>query len=223
MKTININLIGDTGKSIKKTVKVSREGIDNRVKIISISAIAGSSLIFVICLLTWTGAFLFTKKLDSDLKKLKTEHQKIGMELAKSSKEMKNLSQEKKIMETKLLVKKQLDTNTMPWHKILADISAMVPKDVKITKIMKLTGDSDKNTTINIEGTIDAAISKTASPLELVSYFAINISENKADDFYLKEAVIKMVEFDDKNNIYNFRIQTSLKMPREENTEKEGV
>lgn len=221
MRTIDINLIEkDVNPSPKS--KPIIEDIDDRTKKISVVAVAGAFAVFVLSTGIWLGVSYSTKNTDSELTILKTDHEKLQQELQTSTLVFKDLQQEKKILELKLLVQNQIDSSLMPWHKILVDIANTVPKDVRITKITKSSRSSQIADKLFIEGQISAKKDMKLKPLEIISYFVLNINENHSLNSYLKDAVIKSAEFDEKSEIYDFAIETAINLPKKEVPKKES-
>lgn len=212
MKTININLIGTETKVIK-TNKIAVD-INEKTKTISIMAVTGACIVFVICAGVWFTFFYSAKKTSSELSGLKLEHEKLKAELAASTTNFKNLQQEKRILKLKQVVQNQVNDTLLPWYKILCDVSYTVPKNIKITKISKSSSSKDSKATINlgIDGEVDIIQAKD-NPLQVISYFVLNINENSSLDSYLSDAVIKSADYNEKSRSYNFTINTAVNLP----------
>lgn len=221
MKTIDINLIGNISKSSDKTIALI-EDIDERARFISIVAVTGAFSVFIVCTGIWGGSFYLSQKFNSDLTKLKSRNEKLNMELANANLTLKNLQEQKKILDFELVAQKQIDGLSLSWHNILLDIASRIPKNIKITKINKSSSDSTKfDTNLEIEGKMDSEGFKI-SPLEAVSYLVLNINENHSENSYLSNAVVKKIEYEEKEGLYNFIIKADLKIP-ENNNKKTGL
>jgi len=220
LRTININLIENENKQVKKTSALI-ENIDEKTRFISITLVSCACIVFVICVGVWFASFHSIKKLDSELTELKDEHEKLKVELVTTNSIYKNLLEEKEILEIKFLALNQIESSLLPWYSILTDIANTVPKDIQIAKILKATSvvNSETLISLNIQGQLNPRKNPKANPLELISFFALNINENSSLSSYLSNALIRSAEYDEKAESYKFTIETSLKLPEKETKE----
>ncbi|MDD3013437.1 MAG: hypothetical protein PHC34_07010 [Candidatus Gastranaerophilales bacterium] len=215
MKTININLIDDQTKESNKSkieILTDDSDINPKVKFASIIIVISACIIFAVSFGIWSISSFMIKKTDKELTDLKSAHEKVTIKLSKSTIIHKNLQKEKKTLETKLLAQNLIDSSLLPWHKILVNISKAVPKDIKITEILKTreTKNSKQQDIIAIKGQISSKELKNR-PLKTISFFILNINDNAPLDSNLEKSTVKNLNFDDKENIYNFEIVSSLK------------
>jgi hypothetical protein len=224
LRTININLIENKNKPVKIDNSYIND-IDGKTKSTSIIIVVSACIVFAICVCIWFVAFYLNKKADSDLTELKSRHENLKIELAESTSSFKDLQQEKKNLELKLLAQNQINDSLLPWYYILNDIAGAVPKDIKILKIEKAglssANDSTSAIKLDIEGQISSLKRSGQDPLKEVSFFVININENPSLNSYLSNAVLKSVKYEDKSQVYNFIIETCIKLPEIKTEEKE--
>jgi len=223
LKTININLIDDQTKESNKSkieILTDDSDINPKVKFASIIILISVCVIFATSFGIWFISSFMITKTGKELSDLKSAHEKVTLELSKSTVFRKNLQTEKKTLEMKLLAQSMIDYSLLPWHKILIDISKAVSKDIKITEISEAT--ETRNTSsqniLTIKGQIPSQKSKNDS-LKSISFFVLNLNENAPPDSNLEKSTVRKFDFDNKENVYNFEIVSSLKSI-EKNQEK---
>lgn len=203
-----------TKESNKSKIEILTDDsdINPKVKFASIIIVISACIIFAVSFGIWSISSFMIKKTDKELTDLKSAHEKVTIKLSKSTIIHKNLQKEKKTLETKLLAQNLIDSSLLPWHKILVNISKAVPKDIKITEILKTreTKNSKQQDIIAIKGQISSKELKNR-PLKTISFFILNINDNAPLDSNLEKSTVKNLNFDDKENIYNFEIVSSLK------------
>lgn len=216
MRTININLIDDqTRESNRSKIEMFTDDsdINPKIKFASIVILISVCIIFATSFGIWFFSNLMLEKTDKKLSVLKDSNEKLEIELKKTTRLHKNFAEEKKILETKLKAQSFVNSSSLPWYKILSNISKAVPKNVQITEISKIS--EAKNAApvdvILIKGQIPCEETKNNS-LKSISFFVLNINNNAPADSALKKATIKKFEYDDKENLYNFEISSTLKV-----------
>lgn len=225
MRTININLIDDqTRESNRSKIEMFTDDsdINPKIKLASIVILISVCIVFATSFGIWFFSNIMLEKTDKKLSNLKDSREKLEMELKKSTKLHKNIAEEKKTLETKLKVQSIINSSVLPWYKILTNISKAVPKNVQITEISKVseTKNSMPVDVIVIKGQIPCDESKNNS-LKSISYFVLNINNNSPDDSTLEKATIKKFDYDNKENIYNFEIASTLKTVEKTPEQKE--
>ncbi|EKE02682.1 MAG: hypothetical protein ACD_20C00346G0009 [uncultured bacterium] len=217
MRTININLIGKKDKETKKTPALI-ENVDDKTRLISFTLTTGALVVLVLSAGIGFSASYSAQKISSELSELRIEHEKLKAELATNKSIYKNLLKDKKILDLKLLAQNQVESSILPWHSILTDIENTVPKDIKITKILKAKAASS-GIGLNIQGHTNSRRSPKENLLEQISFFVLNINENSLLSSYLANAVIKTADYVEKDEAYNFTIETSLDLSKKETKE----
>ena len=222
LNMININLANKQNKPAKQVrFQLKKEDIEPKIKVMSIIIVVSSCIIFALSASTWLIAHHYTKKFNRELSQIKLKHEQLNLELNKTTFDHKELEYNKKILELKLLTYNQIKNNWMSWYKILNDIPKIVPKDIKITEISRIysvniqsfansSSIPDGTTAISIKGKIPEITKTKNDPLELISYFALNINENPSLKLSLSDATIKTVEHKDKDHLYEFSMETFL-------------
>ena len=215
MKTINVNLIGDASKYNKAPqTRIAPEGVDDKATTISFMALGVTAIIFAISFVTWLFAVHSSKNIQTELTELKTRHEVLKAEQSVSATNLKNIQEEKKILEIKGLVQKQIDKTLLPWHSILGEIGRAVPGGIKISRIARASSSKrseSKAITLNIDGESKGQ----ANPLEQISFFVLNINENPSA-VYLSNAVIKDITRTKDSNTYKFSMITELNIPNQD-------
>lgn len=211
MKTIDINLLGNVPKVFEKskTAKTNSKTLDPKTKIIAITLVVGSCIVFLLCDAVWFFAFNSTQKANLKIKELKVQKEKLNQKITQSSSTLKDLQNQEKILKLKLLAKNQVQNTLLPWQKIMENIASAVPKDIKITDISK-EGMSDKPR-INITGQINSFQDSKFNPLETISFFALNLGETTNYQSILTKSSIKKIEYKKENSIYEFMIETQIR------------
>ena len=212
MRTININLIGKEDKQTKKTPALI-ENIDDKTRLISFALTTGALVVLVLSAGIGFSASYSAQKISSELSELRIEHEKLKAELATNKSIYKNLLKDKKILDLKLLAQNQVESSILPWHSILTDIENTVPKDIKKAKA------ASSGIGLNIQGHTNSRKSPKENLLEQISFFALNINENSLLSSYLANAIIKTADYAEKDEAYNFTIETSLDLSRKETKE----
>lgn len=215
-QTISINLVNKGNKSSKKIRKsLRKEDIEPKIKLISVILVISSCIIFSLSGATWLVAHHYTKKFTRELGNLKLKNEQLNLELDKTSFDYKKLEQDRKILELKLLAYNQIKSNWISWHKILNDIPKIVPKDIKITEISKInevsmasSSNTDTVPFVTIKGKIPEKVK--GDPVQLISYFALNINEHPSLKLSLSDASIKTVDHKDKDHLYEFSIEAQV-------------
>ena len=215
MKTININLIDDQTKESNKSkieILTDDSDINPKVKFASIIIVISVCIVFAISFGVWSISSFMLQKTGKELADLQSAHKKVTLELSKATVIHKNLQKEKKILETKLLAQNMINSSLLPWHKVLIDISKAVPKDIKITEISKVTQvrNSNQRSILTSKGKILSKKTKDNS-LKTISFFILNLNENASPDSNLEKSTVKKLDFDEKENVYNFEITSNLK------------
>ena len=220
MKTIDINLLGDLGKTPVKAKKQSlqakhSEEEDPKLKFMSIAVVVGASLVFAIALLVWLTAVYSVQKNTQELAVIQSRNELLKKELAKYNRYQKDLQFEKKVLDMKLVAKAQIDDSILPWCKVLGYVGINIPKSLKLTKITKsnISGDANPDaTTVEISGQVYNK--PDFNPLEEVSFFILNLNEARLNNPPLMDATVKEVHYDDKEDKYNFVVQSYINKPK---------
>jgi len=220
LKTININLIGNSAKTSKKAkpqLKIFKN-TNFEIKTIAVVTIISSCVILGISAGIWFMIDLSVKRNLSELYNLKIENENLEKDFTKLTLTQKDIQKEKKILELKSLARERLDNLILPWNRILTDIGISIPKELTISKIYAsaktnfLFSSQDQNTekTILIEGQIDPQ-KVSQNPLSALSYFVLNINENLPSDTPLYDSIIKSVSLSPTSGIYEFKIEAKIK------------
>lgn len=218
MKTININLIGDSGKKSKLNIKKAKtkKPSDARNEIFAYILLIGVIVVFAASF----GGWLLVKKMSSNtnlkITKLNENIETLKEEEQELIEYRENLNKNKKIAEFKIVVLDRINTSFLPWSSVLKEISLKIPKDIIVNKIEKLN--SSNNSKENAQEAIKLKISgiiptrnKKLEPLTLISLFIFNINDNVSKpNSLLSKAKISKLEFDDKSRVYEFEIETSV-------------
>jgi hypothetical protein len=215
LRTININLIGDLGKVSKKVTKPvpnKSSEISTRTKAISIGAVFFALIIFTISFGSWFFIRSETEKTGIELDKLKAEHESLKIELEKSLSNHRIMMQEKKLLDAKALAQTFIRDSSLPWHNILVDIANAIPKDLTITRILKVNStDISSGAKIAIEGSIYRRAG--VDPLKTVSFFIININDNPKLGSLLSKATIKSFSKKKEGEKYDFTVEAYVNIP----------
>ncbi len=205
MKTININLIGEFKKTIKSgRIELKEDMLDSKTKFAVVSFTIGTFILLAASFGVWFAAENLSKRSKNDLKKLDTKFAELKHEEAVLSAYTNDLKNKKKIAEFKLLAKEQVDSLFIPWSSILRDLAAKVPKKIIITDIKKNSTRFGDNS-LKISGLVSAE----EKPLTIVSFFILNINEDK--NSLLTDAKIKKLGFEKESELYEFEIETNLR------------
>jgi len=211
LKTININLIGDLGKTSKTSLKNIKKGssFDAKNQIFAYILIIGTLIIFATSLGGWFFVKQMTSSLDKKLIKLNENLNILREQETELSDFRKNLKKEKEITEFKIIIQKQLNSSFFPWSDVLKEIAAKIPKDIIVLKIEK-AGNTAKSKQDDIKLKISGIIpaNKKPSPLMMISLFIFNLNEKQ--NSLLTNAKILKLDFNDKTKIYEFEIETSV-------------
>lgn len=214
MKTININLIGDLGKTLKinrsRVKKAHSEEAKNQL--IAYVLIIGVLMVFAASVGGWLLVRTMTANLDKKLIKLNNSLNLLKEQETQLSDFRQNLNKEKVITEFKIVVQKQLNDSFFPWSSVLQEIAAKIPKEIIVQKIEKSKGsESSKSKTnlpkLKISGMVSA--NKKPAPIVAVSLFIFNLNEKP--DSLLSNAKITKLQFNDKTQAYEFEIETSIR------------
>ncbi|NLF83527.1 MAG: hypothetical protein GX568_06055 [Candidatus Gastranaerophilales bacterium] len=215
MKTININLIGDLARSPEYNKAVlQKDDLDLRTKLYVVIFITTTSIIFIVCFGLWFAADTLSRKLESQLNKLKAEHQELIAEENKLITYNNDIKSKLKIASLKKLAREKINNSFIPWSLVLSELAAKIPKEITVLDISKITVTKNNvNTnTLKISGIIPAAAAtKTPQhkPISLISYLLLNINEDK--NALLTDAEVKKIEYKSEQNIYEFEITTNLR------------
>lgn len=211
MKTININLIGDLGKTSKTSLKNTKKGtsFDAKNQILAYILIVAVLIVFAASLGGWLLVKQMTSNLDRKLLKLNENLNTLREQETELSNFRKSLKKEKEITEFKIVIQKQLNSSFFPWSAVLKEIAAKIPKDIIVLKIEK-TGNTAKSKQeaikLKISGIIPA--NKKPAPLMMISLFIFNL--NATQNSLLTNAKILKLDFNDKTKTYEFEIETSI-------------
>lgn len=217
LKTININLIGDSGKTLKANLKKTNlkeankeNSFDARSRIFSYILIIAAIVIFTAGLGGWLLVGTMTSHLDKKLTKLEENLKILKEKETQLSDFRKSLKKEKEITKFKILVQKQLNSSFFPWGAVLKEISVKIPKDMIILKIEKTgnTGQIRENASaiaLNISGIIPPNAKQ--QPLITLSLFIFNLNDSQNSLF--SNAKISKLNFNDKTKTYEFNVSVS--------------
>ena len=218
MKTIDINLLGNLGKNPakKQSALIKRSDEDPKLKFMSIAAVAGASVVFVIALFVWLTAVYSIQKNIQELAVVRSQNELLKKELAKYTGYYKDLQLEKKVLDRKLVAKTSIDNSILPWCKVLGYIGKNIPSDLKLTKITKSGTSSEANSdavTVEISGQVNNK--PDFNPLKEVSFFVLNLNETGLGNPPLMDATVKEVQYDDKGDKYDFVVQSYMNKLKE--------
>ena len=213
MKTININLIGDSGKTSKQNIKEAkkRNSFDTKNQLLAYIMIISVLVVFAASMGGWFLVKQMTSALDRKLIKLNENLNTLQEQETLLSAFRKNLKKEKEITEFKIVIKKQLNNSFFPWSAVLREIADKIPKDIIVLKIekegtLRQSRQQDASLKLEISGIIPA--NKKLQPLTAISLFIFNLNENQ--NSLLSNAKISKLEFNDKTRTYEFQIETSV-------------
>ncbi|MEI8388717.1 MAG: hypothetical protein WCG23_02405 [bacterium] len=213
MKTIKINLIGDSGKTSKQNIKESkkRNSFDTRNQLLAYIMIISVLVVFAASMGGWLLVKQMTSALDRKLIKLNENLNTLQEQETLLSAFRKNLKKEKEITEFKIVIKKQLNNSFFPWSAVLREIADKIPKDIIVLKIekegtLRQSRQQDAPLKLEISGIIPA--NKKLQPLTAISLFIFNLNESQ--NSLLSNAKISKLEFNDKTRTYEFQIKTSI-------------
>ncbi len=213
LKTININLIGDFGKTSKINIREAKRGVssDTRVQIYAYILIISILVLFAISFGSWLFVKQMTSNLDKKIVKLNNNLNILREEEILLSEFRQNLKKEKEINEFKIVAQNQINNSFLPWSSVLKEIATKIPTNIIVLKIEK-TGTSEKtkekkNLKLKISGIIQANIKPY--PLTLISLFIFNLNEKETS--LLTNASISKLEFNEKTKAYEFEIETSIR------------
>ena len=213
MKTININLIGDSGKTSKQNIKEAkkRNSFDTKNQLLAYIMIISVLVVFASSMGGWVLVKQMTSALDRKLIKLNENLNTLQEQETLLSAFRKNLKKEKEITEFKIVIKKQLNNSFFPWSDVLREIADKIPKDIIVLKIekegtLRQSRQQDASLKLEISGIIPA--NKKLQPLTAISLFIFNLNENQ--NSLLSNAKISKLEFNDKTRTYEFQIETSV-------------
>lgn len=213
MKTININLIGDSGKTSKQNIKEAkkRNSFDTKNQLLAYIMIISVLVVFASSMGGWVLVKQMTSALDRKLIKLNENLNTLQEQETLLSAFRKNLKKEKEITEFKIVIKKQLNNSFFPWSAVLREIADKIPKDIIVLKIekegtLRQSRQQDASLKLEISGIIPA--NKKLQPLTAISLFIFNLNENQ--NSLLSNAKISKLEFNDKTRTYEFQIETSV-------------
>ena len=208
MKTININLIGETVNTPKKVQLKKDTTIDPRSKHLAITIVMFSSIIFLVSFAIWGIIFVNTKNSKAECKKIEKKIEELKPQLEVMSEQEKDTEKRIKILEAQLLAKDRIYKNMISWNDILTDITLVVPKTVKVKEMSQMTSTKgNQNNIIEIKGQVNA---NKEDALRLVSYFVLNINENISHETSLKDATIKELKFNSNEDLYDFAITANI-------------
>ncbi|MFH0702075.1 MAG: hypothetical protein V2B14_00850 [bacterium] len=216
MKTININLIGNLARvPVKtKTEKISGESseIDTKSKTFSVMIVIISSVIFLICASVWLIASYLTKKANTELTQINSEHTKLKKELAQMTQTQKDFEKERKISELRSFAQDQIKDSLLPWYNILTELAKAIPKDIKIKEISKISSvrKTKKSTILIIRGEVLFKKELGIDPLKTISFFALNINENNDPNPLLSNGIVRNIEYDKVSESYNFTLEANI-------------
>lgn len=218
MKTINVNLIGDLGKTSKINIKKARKNNSSEAKNQLFA------YIFLICILIiftsslggWLVIRKMTSSVDKKIVKLNSNLTALREQETKLSEFQTNLKKEKEIIELKLVIQKQLNSSFFPWSNVLKEIAYKIPKNVIVTKIEKTQGTDviERSDTLLLKISGITSDNKELQPLTSISLFIFNL--NKNENSLLTNAKISKLEFNDKTKAYEFEVETLVKIPKKE-------
>ena len=213
MKTIKINLIGDSGKTSKQNIKEAkkRNSFDTRNQLLAYIMIISVLVVFAASMGGWFLVKQMTSSLDKKLIKLNENLNTLQEQETLLSAFRKNLKKEKEITEFKIVIRKQLNSSFFPWSAVLREIADNIPKDIIVLKIekegtLRQSRQQDAPLKLEISGIIPA--NKKLQPLTAISLFIFNLNENQ--NSLLSKAKISKLEFNDKTRTYEFQIETSV-------------
>ncbi len=214
MKIIDINLIGDLAKNPKKLAKLkqkrtSRLDAATRYKITMI--LVGTAVVFFIAFGMWAYAFISIQNAKVEIDKLSKEYDVLKPKLEQSNENQKNIINQKKVLELKLLAKKQIESGVISWYSVLSDITRIVPEKMKITEINKMHSRGRVSSKLEIKGQINA---DKKGALKLISFLVLNINERISKKTLMQNASIKTVKYDENLGLYDFSVVAKIVKPR---------
>lgn len=204
MKTININLIGEFKKTVKSgRFEIKKDSLDSGTKFFVIIFVIATFVVLSASFGVWLVAENLAKSSKVSLEKLTTELTELKNREAVLSAYTKDLENKRKMAELKLRAKKQINNLFIPWSLILTELSQKVPKKIIVTDIQKLSSGK-----ITDKMVISGIVSAENKPLTAVSFFILNINEDK--NSLLADAEIKTLEYKDEKELYEFEIEAKL-------------
>jgi len=212
LKTIKINLSGDLKKNIKpgNVIKLQANS-DSKNHFIAYISIVCIMVVFCASVGGWLLTKQFSKEMEKKTVNLNHKLNTLREEEAKLAAFGNDLKKEKQIVEYKIVVQNQLDDSYFCWSSVLKEIAEKIPREIIVQKIDK-TGEGKKSRAnldsmkIKISGVVPA--NRKIEPLMAVSLFIYNLNEQK--DSLLTSARISKFGYNDKTDVFEFEIETSI-------------
>lgn len=210
MKTININLIGDLGRTSKINVKkaAKKSSLDAKNQIFAYILLISILVVFAGSLGGWLLIRKMTHHLDRNLIKLSENINTLKEQETRLSNFREDLNKEKQATEFKIVIQKQFNSSFFPWSNVLREIAAKIPKDIIVTKIEK--NQEENGLQLKISGMTSP--NQKIYPLTAVSLFIFNLNNNQKA--LLSNAKISKLEFNDKTKAYEFEIDTLVQQDK---------
>jgi Tfp pilus assembly protein PilN len=210
LETININLIGESGKTSKAILKdvAKKKAFDAKKSIFSYILLISILVVFSASLGGWLVLRKMTSNLNKNIVSLSQEINSLKEKENEFQELRDNLRLEKQRAEYKLIVQKKLKESFFPWSQVLKEISTKVPKDVIVLKIDKT--DAEGGTKLKISGVTSSGVK--IYPLTAISLFIFNLNEN--ENSLLSSAKISKLEFNEKTKVYEFTVDTSVRQDK---------
>lgn len=173
--------------------------------------LVGTAVVFFIAFGMWAYAFISIQNAKVEIDKLSKEYDVLKPKLEQSNENQKNIINQKKVLELKLLAKKQIESGVISWYSVLSDITRIVPEKMKITEINKMHSRGRVSSKLEIKGQINA---DKKGALKLISFLVLNINERISKKTLMQNASIKTVKYDENLGLYDFSVVAKIVKPR---------